>query len=266
MLNENKKAVIFGGSGAIGGAVAQALIREGVKIYLVARNQKKLEKFAKELCAMGGIVETFCIDVLDEKSIIEQVAQLAQKSGGIDIVVNATGFMHDQGKLISELSLTEFFQGITPFLTAQFNISKAVEPYMGRERSGVIISIVAPSSSMAIPGHLGHIVGCAGVEAFNKALASELGGKNIRVICVRSHAIADAIQAGSYTRELFETKALAMGLTVQQWLDGAAQSTMLQRLPTLLDVAEIVAFLASDHASVITATVINMTVGATPDR
>ncbi|EEH69647.1 hypothetical protein HMPREF0023_0826 [Acinetobacter sp. ATCC 27244] len=54
MLNENKKAVIFGGSGVIGGAVAQALIREGVKIYLVARNQKKLEKFAKELCAMGG--------------------------------------------------------------------------------------------------------------------------------------------------------------------------------------------------------------------
>jgi NAD(P)-dependent dehydrogenase (short-subunit alcohol dehydrogenase family) len=86
------------------------------------------------------------------------------------------------------------------------------------------------------------------------------------VICVRSHAIADAIQAGSYTRELFETKALAMGLTVQQWLDGAAQSTMLQRLPTLLDVAETVAFLASDHASVITATVINMTAGATPDR
>ncbi|EEH69648.1 hypothetical protein HMPREF0023_0827 [Acinetobacter sp. ATCC 27244] len=100
-------------------------------------------------------METFCIDVLDEKSIIKQVAQLAQKSGGIDIVVNATGFMHDQGKLISELSLTEFLQGITPFLTAQFNISKAVEPYMGRECSGVIINIVAPSSSMAIPGHLG---------------------------------------------------------------------------------------------------------------
>jgi NAD(P)-dependent dehydrogenase (short-subunit alcohol dehydrogenase family) len=49
---------------------------------------------------------------------------------------------------------------------------------------------------MAMPGHLGHIVGCAGIEAFTRALAGELGPKNIRVLCVRSHAIADAVQAG----------------------------------------------------------------------
>jgi NAD(P)-dependent dehydrogenase (short-subunit alcohol dehydrogenase family) len=116
---------------------------------------------------------------------------------------------------------------------------------------------------MAMPGHLGHIVGCAGTEAFTKALASELGPRNIRVICVRSHAIVDAVQAGSYTREVFEPKAQAMGVTVEQWLAGAAQGTMLKRLPTLAQIAEVMAFLASDNAGAMTATVVNMTAGAT---
>lgn len=82
---------------------------------------------------------------------------------------------------------------------------------------------------------------------------------------VCSHAIVDAVQAGSYTRELFESKAQAMGLSIGQWLEGAAQSTMLKRLPTLSQVAETVAFLASEHANSMTATVVNMTAGTIID-
>lgn len=178
-------------------------------------------------------------------------------------MINATSFMHNQGKELSELTQHEFMQGITPFLTAQFNIAKAVVPYMGTKSIGAMISVIAPSGAMAIPGHLGHIVGCAGSEAFIKALASELGPKNIRVLGVRSHAIADVAQAGSYTRELFSLKAQAMGITLDEWLNGAAQSTMLKRLPTLTQIAELVTFLASDHAGAMTATTVNVTAGAT---
>lgn len=133
---------------------------------------------------------------------------------------------------------------------------------MGGNRAGVILTIVAPAAPMAMPGHLGHIVGCAGTEAFIKALASETGPINIRVVGVRSHAIVDAVAAGSYTGEIFTAKAQSMGLTVDQWL-GAAQSTMLARLPTLAQIAEVTTFLASDHASAMTATVVNITGGAT---
>ncbi|KFD19325.1 short-chain dehydrogenase/reductase [Yokenella regensburgei ATCC 49455] len=134
---------------------------------------------------------------------------------------------------------------------------------MGGERAGAILTVVAPAGPLAVPGHLGHIVGCAGTEAFVKALASELGPKNIRVVGVRSHAIADAVQAGSYTREVFTPKAQAMGLTVEQWVGGAAHSTMLNRLPTLAQVAEVMTFLASDNASAMTATMVNVTAGTT---
>ncbi|MEA1231163.1 SDR family oxidoreductase [Acinetobacter sp. IRS14] len=265
MLLKGKVAVIFGGSGAIGTAIAKVFIREGAHVYLCARDLNKLQNIAAQLHQLGSVVHTASVNVLDSQSINNTVAQIAQDTGGLDLVINATSFIHNQGKEILELNLDEFVGGINPFLTAQFNISKAVVPFMGGDRGGSIISIVAPSARMAIPGHLGHIVGCAGIEAFIKALASELGPKNIRVLGVRSHAIVDAVQAGSYTRELFESKAQAMGLSIGQWLEGAAQGTMLKRLPTLSQVAETVAFLASEHANSMTATVVNMTAGAIVD-
>lgn len=262
---QDKTAVIFGGSGAIGSAVARTLAREGAHVHLGARSTERLDRAADDIRAQGGKVETFTVDVLDEQGTAETTARLARRIGGIDIVVNATGFLHDQGKEIGELSLDEFMQGVHPFLAAQFNTSKAVAPHMGGDRAGVIISIVAPAGRMAIPRHLGHVVGCAGMEAFARVLASELGPRNIRVVCLRSHAIADAIDANSHTREIFAPKAQALGLTVGDWLGGAAQGTFMKRLPTLLQVAETVAFLASDHAGAMTGTIVNMTAGLTTD-
>lgn len=265
MLVQGKSAVIFGGSGAIGSAAARALAREGAHVHLGGRTREKLDRVASEIRALGGEVDTFVVDVLDEQTMIERMAQLAQQIGGVDIVLNATSFIHDQGKQLDELSLADFRGGFDPFFTALFNISKAVAPHMGGDRSGAILTVVAPAGPMAMPGHLGHIVGCAGTEAFIKALASELGPKNIRVLGLRSHAIGDAVAAGSYTGELFAPKAQALGLTVEQWLGGAAQSSMLGRLPNLSQVAETVTFLASSHAAAMTATVVKMTGGATTD-
>ena len=171
--------------------------------------------------------------------------------------------MHDQGKRLEALTLDEFRQGFDPFLAAYFNIAKAVSPRMGGEHGGVIITVVAPAANMTIAGHLGHIVGCAGTEALTRALAAELGTQNIRVLCVRSHAIADAVQAGSYVGAIFAARAQTMGITVEQFLNGAAQSTLTRRLPTLAQVADTITFLASDAAGAMTGTTVNMTAGAT---
>ena len=265
MLARGRTAVVFGGSGAIGSAVARVLAREGAHVMLGARTRERLDRVAGEIREAGGTADPFLVDVLDEQATDEQVARLAERTGGIDIVVNATSFMHDQGKELGSLSLDEFMCPVDTFLPAMFNISRAVAPHMGGDRPGVILTIAAPAAPMAMPGHLGHIVSCAGMEAFSRALASELGPRNVRVVCLRSHAIADAVRAGSYTGELFAPKAQALGLTVEQWLGGAAQGTMLRRLPTLSTVAETVAFLVSDHAAAMTATVVNMTAGLTTD-
>lgn len=128
MLLKDKTVVIFGGSGAIGRAAALAMAKEGARIFLAARQTDKLEKAAAEIRAAGGSVETLQLDVLDGGQTTAQVANLAGRTGGIDIVVNATGFLHNQGKTLAQLSLADYHQGFVPFLDAQFIIAKAVAP------------------------------------------------------------------------------------------------------------------------------------------
>jgi 3-oxoacyl-[acyl-carrier protein] reductase len=265
MSAAEKTAVIFGGSGAIGAATARALAGDGHNVWLGARQLGRAEQVAQAIRAEGGQAGAFAVDVLDCVGTLAALERLRPQVGVIDVVVNATSFLHDQGKHIADLSLAEFEQGFAPYLAACFNIAKATAPLMASERGGTIINIAAPAARMAVPGHLGHITGCAGIEAFSKALASELGPRNIRVICLRSHAIGDAVKAGSFTAELFAPKAQAMGLTVPDWLAGAAQSTMLNRLPTLAQVAGTIVFLASVPAGAITGSVVNLTAGLTTD-
>lgn len=265
MLVAGRTAVIFGGSGAVGSAVEQVLAREGARVFIGGRDADRLERAAHRIRGEGHAAETFIVDVLDEPGTTAQVAAIAARTGGIDVAMNATGFPHDQGTPIDALSLAAFMGAVDQFLPALFVTTKAVIPHMGKDRPGVILTITAPAARMAIPGHLAHIVSCAAEEALARVLASELGPRNIRVVCLRSHAIADAVAAGSYTADIFRPKASTAGLSVAAWLDGAAGTTMLGRLPTLAQIAETTAFLASDHAGAMTGTVVNLTAGLVPE-
>lgn len=265
MLLDGKRIVIMGGSGAIGTAMARAFAREGASVYLGARNRARLDAAAESVRADGGTAEVFTVDCLDEVATRQTVDELARRIGEIDVAINATSFLHDQGTFIDGLDLETFMSPVDNFLRSLFNSTKAIVPHMAKTRQGVILTLSTPAGRAATPGHLGYSVTCAGVEAFSRVLAAELGGRNIRVVCLGPHAISDAPQAGSYTAELFQPKASAMGLSVDQWLGGGAQSTFLGRLPTLEDVAETAAFLASDKARSMTAAYVNLTAGMIPD-
>jgi NAD(P)-dependent dehydrogenase (short-subunit alcohol dehydrogenase family) len=265
MLLQDRTAVIYGGGGAIGGAVARVFAREGAMVVIAGRSPSRLEGVAQEIRAAGGCVETAQLDVLDERAVDAHATAVARRFGGIDVAMNAVSFMHEQGPLLPQLSLDEFMRPIDSFLRSLFITTRAVAPHMGRTREGVILTLSTPAAKMAVPGHLGYSSTCAATEAFSRSLAAELGPGNVRVVCIRPHAIADAPAAGSYTGELFEPKASALGLSVEEWLGGAAQGTMLGRLPTLADVAETAAFLASGRARAITGSVANLTCGSLVD-
>jgi len=265
MLLEGKNIVIMGGSGAIGTSMAKVFVAEGGRVWLGARNQQRLDTAAEQVRNAGGDVETFTVNCLDQTGTAKAVSALAARIGGIDAAINATSFLHDQGSHIDDLDLAIFLSPVENFLTSLFNSCKAVVPHMGKRGQGVILTLSTPAGRTAPPGHLGYSVTCAGVEAFSRVLAAELGPRNIRVVCLGPHAISDAPQAGSYTGELFAPKAGALGLTVDQWLGGGAQTTMLGRLPTLDDVAQTAAFLASDKARSMTAAYVNLTAGMIPE-
>jgi NAD(P)-dependent dehydrogenase (short-subunit alcohol dehydrogenase family) len=155
---------------------------------------------------------------------------------------------------------------IDGFLRTLFITSKAVARHMGRERPGVILTLSEPGAKLAVGGILGHGVSAAGKEAFSRLLAAELAPGNIRVIDIRPHAVVDAPAAGSYTKDLFKQSAAAAGQSVQEFLEGGmVQGTLLKRLPTLSEIAETAAFLASDRAGAMTGTVANLSAGALVD-
>jgi NAD(P)-dependent dehydrogenase (short-subunit alcohol dehydrogenase family) len=264
MLLKNKNAVIYGGGGAIGGAVARVFAREGARVFIAGRTQGRLDAVAADVAAAGGTVETAKLDVLDQRAVEKHAAEVA-KAGGIDIALNAISIMHDQGATLADLSLDDFMRPIDGFLRSLFITSKAVAPHMGGTGAGVILTLSEPGARLAVGGILGHAASSAAKEAFSRVLAAELAPRNIRVICIRPHAIADAPSAGSYTRELFKPMAAASGLPLQDWMAGMALGTMLKRLPSLVEVAETAAFLASDHARGMTATIVNLTGGALVD-
>ncbi len=265
MLLKNKTAVIYGGGGAIGGAVARVFAREGARVFIAGRTQAKLDAVARDIAAAGGTAETAQVDAFDPRAVENHASAVAAKAGGIDIALNAVSVMHDQGTLLEDLSLEEFMRPIEGCLRTLFITTKAVARHMGRKRPGVILTLSEPGSRLAVGGILGHSASGAGREAFSRVLAAELAPRNIRVICIRPHAITDAPAAGSYTKDLFKPMAAAHGLSVQELMRGLALGTLLKRLPTLTEVAETAAFLASDRAGAMTGAVVNLSCGAIVD-
>ena len=102
------------------------------------------------------------------------------------------------------------------------------------------------------------------MEAFSRTLSGELGPHGIRVVCMRSHGIPEAV-ATSHTTEIFGGFAEANGITVDELLEGFKGNTLLGRLPKLSDVADFAAFAASDRASVMTGEIANLTAGMVVD-
>jgi NAD(P)-dependent dehydrogenase (short-subunit alcohol dehydrogenase family) len=266
LLLENKNAVIYGGGGAIGGAIARVFAREGAAVFIAGRTQEKLDDVARDIAAAGGTVETAQVDVVDQQAVEKHADAIAATAGSIDIALNAVSVMHDQGTLLADLSLEEFMRPIDGFLRTLFITSKAVAQHMGRERPGVILTLSEPGAKLAVGGILGHGVSSAGKEAFSRLLAAELAPTNVRVIDIRPHAVIDAPASGSYTKDLFTQFAAAGDQSVQEFLEGGlVKGTLLKRLPTLSEVAETAAFLASDRAAAMTGTIANLSGGALVD-
>ena len=112
-LLAEKTAVVYGGGGAIGGAAARVFAREGARVFLAGRTQSKLAAVARDIESAGGSAEFAVLDVFDEAAVHAHADAVAAKAGGIDIMLNAIGIAHVQGKPFAETTLAEFEQPIT---------------------------------------------------------------------------------------------------------------------------------------------------------
>jgi 3-oxoacyl-[acyl-carrier protein] reductase len=257
---KGKTAVIYGGGGAIGGAVARSFAREGARVFLAGRTLAKLEKVGKEISA-----ECAEVDALDEKQVERHADAVAARAGGIDIALNALGIVHVQGTPFAELSLQDYTHPIAAYTRTNFLTAKAVARHMVKRRSGVILTISTPGSRMAGVGFLGYGVTCGAIETFSRILAGELGASGIRVICLRPDAIPEA-QPTSHARKVFQGFADRAGVSIEEMLAQRAESgTLLKRFPKLSEVADYAAFAASDRCGAMTGAIANLTCGSLVD-
>ncbi|UKJ07668.1 SDR family NAD(P)-dependent oxidoreductase [Solitalea lacus] len=262
MLLKNKNAVIYGGGGAIGSSIAKAFALEGARVFIAGRRKGPLEEVVSTIKQFHGLVESATVDTLNDNAVEYHLADIYDKAGSIDITVNVTGIYHVQGAPLAVMRMKDFTLPVTTYINSNFITATAAARYMVKQNSGVLFTISTPGALLADGYSGGFGVACAAIEGLTRQLAGELGPYNIRVICLRPDAIPEAALAGSHSREVFLNRAKLMGITLDELLAGMPNGTLLQRSPTLQEIANAAVFLASDKASALTASVANLSCGS----
>lgn len=259
MLLKGKNAIVYGGGGWVGGAVAQAFAREGARVFLAGRTRTPLEKVAAAISAAGGTAHVATVDALDECAVGEHAASVIRAAGRIDVSFNAIGTMGSfPAEPITTLGREEYLRPIIIAATGHFLTAQAAARHMVEQGSGTILTLSATAAlsklllRMPIPvGGFG--VACAALEGLTRTLAGELGPAGVRVLCLRSEGIAEQFA----DPDPVSPRAMIASLVEQE--------ALLRRRPSVQEVANVAAFLASDQAGAITGTVVNVSCGTVVD-
>ncbi len=259
----NKNVVMYGAGGAIGGAVARAFAREGARVFLTGRNLSKVDAVAKEIVADGGKAESAQVDALDEPAVDRHLQSVIQKAGGVDVSFNAIGIPNSgiQGVPLVELDIEQFSLPIASYARAYFLTARLAARRMVEQRSGVIMTVTAVPSRTGIPLLGGFGPAQAAVEALTRGLSAELASKGIRVVGLRP----DGMPETGTIKEVFGIHAKAWRLSWDQFHEMIAGKNHRRRLLTLEELANVAVFMASDKASGLTGSIVNLSMGSLDD-
>jgi 3-oxoacyl-[acyl-carrier protein] reductase len=224
MLLENKNAVIYGGGGSIGGAVARAFAREGARVFLAGRTLATLDGVAEEIRSAGGVAETAQVDALEEQAVDEHADALAARAGGIDISFNLISYGDVQGTPLAEMPLDDFERPVVTAVRTQFLTSRAAARHMIGQGSGVILFFGGDGDPLPDYYLGGFQVALSAIESLRRQLASELGPHGIRVVTLQTGGGPESIPESFDAREAIT--------------EGIVGLTMLKRAATLDDVGK----------------------------
>jgi NAD(P)-dependent dehydrogenase (short-subunit alcohol dehydrogenase family) len=259
MLLNDKVAVIYGAGGAIGSAVARAFASEGADVFLTGHKVAPVKAVAKEI----GSGEAAAVDALDEQAVDAHLRSVIDKAGRVDISFNAVGIA-DTGILgvpLVEMGLEQFSLPIAAYTTSYFLTARLAARHMIPKRSGVIMTVTSLPARMGSHLNGGYGPAHAAKEALTRDLSAELAPQGVRVVGLRPHGMPET----DTMKEVFDTEADALGITWEQFQAYLAGTTHPRRVMALEEVANTAAFMASDKASGMTGTIVNLTMGSLDD-
>jgi len=262
MMLKDKVAVIYGAGGAIGGAVAHAFASEGADLFLTGRHLAPIEAVAKGIVSDGGSAEAAEVDALDEQAVDRNLRSVIEKAGRVDISFNAIGIPNPKTRVpLVELDVEQFSLPIATYTRSYFLTARLTAQRMLANRSGVIMTVTSVPSRTGIPFVGGGGPAMSAVESLTRNLSAELAPQGIRVVGLRPQGMPETPRI----KESFGVYAKASGMTWEQFHELGASRTHTRRLSTLADLANVAAFIASDQASGMTGTIINLSMGSLDD-
>ena len=239
----NRTAFITGASRGIGRACAIALSEAGARVAVAARNLEQLEELAAHLRSQQREAFAVAIDMTSAESIKDAISKTAKDFGPISILVNNAGITKDG--LAMRMKKDDWDAVIATNLTGAFLAIQQVLPAMMRERWGRIINVSSVVGESGNPGQSNYVASKAGLIGLTKAIAQEMGSRNITVNAVAPGYVETDMTAG--LSDELKTKML--------------DHIPLKRIGRPEDVAAAVRFLASDEAAYITGHVLDVNGG-----
>jgi 3-oxoacyl-[acyl-carrier protein] reductase len=241
MKLKDKVALVTGASRGLGKAISLKLAAEGARVTVnYMKNADKAEEVVKEIISGGGSAAAMQADITSLPEVEKMVDSLYEQFGRIDILVNNAGVTRDE--LLLSMTPEDWDIVIRTNLGGLFNCTKAVAKYMMVQKSGRIINISSVAGERGGRGQSNYAASKGGINAFTRSVAMELAPKKITV---------NAVAPGVVETEMSST-------VIRRAKDIILDAVALKRLGQPEEIANVVAFLASDDASYITGEVIRV--------
>ncbi len=243
MTLSGRVALVTGASQGIGRACGVKLAASGATVAVAARSQEKLTELVKEIEGNGGKAFAFPVDVADEDQVKNTFKSAIAQLGKIDILVNNAGITRDQ--LVMRMKRADWDAVLNTNLTSAYLCSQQAIGSMLKQRWGRIINVTSVFGQMGQAGQANYAASKAGLIGLTMAIAREVGSRNITCNAVAPGFIETAMTSGFS----------------EDFKQNALKAIPLGRVGTPEDVANAVAFLASDEASYITGHVLSINGG-----
>ncbi|SHN20858.1 SDR family NAD(P)-dependent oxidoreductase [Mucilaginibacter sp. OK098] len=258
---KDKVAVVFAASGEIAGAVARSFAKHGAKVYVTARNLDVVKALAQEIKASGGRAEAAKVDALNETEIDGFLKNVISDNGKLDVVFNgiAVDYSEMGGRPSTAVAtLEQFMAPMKKICGSQFLTSRVAAKYMMETRSeGTVLLLTAALSRSKLANLAGITAASAAVEGMTRVMAAEWGGDGIKVICICPGAIMETRRISSW----IDATAKQYGIPLEQLITQYKAFDILKTSPTLKQVGETAAFLASETGVVFNSHIVDVDCG-----